>query len=120
MLIESKRRQRPIPIVEPLRNTTLDFARTIGLLYYQQGDHRDLANKKITHFGDFLRQRLYLPPLQLERDYYQLVAQKSEQPLADIEAIFRLIVQVRTQASIEPETLLDLNRRIDNFYRNIG
>ncbi len=116
LLFESKRRQRAIPIIEPLKNTTLDFARTIGMLYYQQGDHRDLAQKKVTHFNDYLRQKLFLSPLQFDREYYQLVAQKAQLPLSDIEAIFRLIVQVRTQVSLLPDTLIELNRRIDAFY----
>lgn len=120
MLFESKRRQRAIPVIEPLRNTTLDFARTVGMLYYQHGDHRDLGNKKIAHFGDYLRNRLFLPPIQFDRDYYTLVAQKAELPLADIEAIFRLIVQVRTQVEINPDTLLDLNQHIDAFYAHVG
>lgn len=120
MLLDSKRRQRPIPIIEPLRNTTLDFARTIGLLYYQNGDHRDLAQKKITHFIDFLRTRLFLPPVQYDRNYYGLIAQKAALPLADIESIFKLIIQVRTQVAIEPATLLELSRRIDAFYVHFG
>jgi hypothetical protein len=116
MLFESKRRQRAIPVIEPLRNTTVEFAQTIGMLYYQNGDHRDLAQKKINHFIDFLRTKLFLPPVQYNAQYYELIAQKSELPLSKIENLFKLIIQVRTQSSIEPATLVDLSQQIDAFY----
>ena len=49
MLFEMKRKQRIIPIVRPLANTTLEFVGTIGNLYYQSGEHKNIAEKKI-HF----------------------------------------------------------------------
>ena len=48
MLTRARRRQRPIPIVTPPRNDTLAFVQTVGDLYYQRGDHADLAQKKKT------------------------------------------------------------------------
>ncbi len=47
IVFESKRRQRVIPIVEPPKNTTLEFVSTIGRLYFQNGNHKDIADKKI-------------------------------------------------------------------------
>jgi len=47
VVIAGKRRQRVIPIITPLKNTSMEFAETIGLLYYNQSNHLNLANKKI-------------------------------------------------------------------------
>jgi hypothetical protein len=46
VVVYARRQQRIIPIIEPFKNLSLEFARTVGTLYYQQKDHRDLAEKK--------------------------------------------------------------------------
>ncbi|MBL0018352.1 MAG: hypothetical protein IPP17_18390 [Bacteroidetes bacterium] len=47
MVFESKRKQRIIPVIEPLNNTTLEFTKTVGILYFAHGDHKDISEKKI-------------------------------------------------------------------------
>jgi hypothetical protein len=59
-LFESKRRQRLIPVFGALRNTSLDFVRTIGRLYYQRRDNHNLALKMAAHFQDHVRTRYNL------------------------------------------------------------
>ncbi|WP_431215597.1 hypothetical protein ACQ86N_13470 [Puia sp. P3] len=49
-LFDSKRRQRMIPLISPLRNTSVDFVRTIGRLYFQRRDNHNLAMKMVAHF----------------------------------------------------------------------
>lgn len=117
MLFEAKRRQRIIPIVTPLRNTTLEFAKTVGMLYFQRGDHRDLAEKKITHFFGYLRQRHLIKQVHFERDFYELLSQKTGIPISNVEALFRNIIAIRTSTDIDPKTLIQLNQQIDDFVR---
>ena len=50
MIFNAKRRQRVVPIINPLPNTTLDFTKTIGNLYYQEGNHQNIVDKKIIYF----------------------------------------------------------------------
>src|SRR5690606_17695773 len=45
-LTEMRRRQRAIPIMQPPDNDTIAFVKTMGLLYYERGDHTNLAQKK--------------------------------------------------------------------------
>lgn len=42
-----KRKQRIIPVIRPLENSSIDFARTVGGLYYEYKDYYDLITKKI-------------------------------------------------------------------------
>lgn len=44
-VFESKRRQKFIPIIPPLHNSSLDFTETVGLLYFNKSDHSNLAEK---------------------------------------------------------------------------
>jgi hypothetical protein len=47
MIFNAKRKQRVVPIIKPLTNTTVDFTKTIGNLYFQEGDHQNIIDKKI-------------------------------------------------------------------------
>lgn len=60
VLLEAKRRQRAIPLVEPKSNESLDFVKTIGRLYYGEGDHKNLAIKMSQHFVEHIRTRYQL------------------------------------------------------------
>ncbi|MGB5931164.1 MAG: DUF4350 domain-containing protein, partial [Cyclobacteriaceae bacterium] len=53
-IFNAKRRQRIIPVIEPPRNTSLEFTETIGRLYYQRGDHANMARKKIDYFLEYV------------------------------------------------------------------
>ncbi len=55
MLFNAKRKQRVVPIIKPLENTTVDFAKTIGNLYYQEGDHTTIIDKKIIYLLEKIR-----------------------------------------------------------------
>ena len=76
-LFDSKRNQRPIPLIEPLRNTSLDFVRTIGRLYFQRRDNHNLATKMVTHFQDQVRTRYNLPVTALDEDFVARLSYKT-------------------------------------------
>ncbi|MEL7004536.1 MAG: DUF4350 domain-containing protein, partial [Bacteroidota bacterium] len=52
ILFEAKRKQRIIPIITPLKNTTLEFIGTVSNLYFQKKDHKSIAEKRINFFLD--------------------------------------------------------------------
>ena len=47
IIFNLRRTQRPIPILPKNLNTSVEFVKTIGNLYYQEGDIRNLIDKKI-------------------------------------------------------------------------
>ena len=55
VIFRGRRDQRVIPIIKPLANTTLEFVETVGNLYFKQSNHKNIADKKITYFLDFIR-----------------------------------------------------------------
>jgi hypothetical protein len=60
VLLEAKRRQRAIPERAPRANESMDFVKTIGRLYYEKGDHRNLGVKMVQHFTEYIRARYQL------------------------------------------------------------
>lgn len=57
VLLNLKRRQRIIPEKAPVTNESLEWVKTIGTMYYEKGDHRNLAVKMAQHFQEHIRTR---------------------------------------------------------------
>ncbi len=115
VFFEAKRRQRIVPIIKPLENSTLEFTETIGRLYFQHSDHKNIAEKKITYFLEHIRHRYYLNTNQIDELFYASLSQKSGFEKGEVETLFRYIHYIQKQGIITEEQLLDLNRRIQNF-----
>jgi len=115
MAFEAKRRQRVIPVVTPPANTTLEFTQTIGRLYFQHRDHKNIAEKKITYFLDYLRSRYYVQTGDLDQELLERLRVKTGLPEAEIKGLFGLITQIRSQSEVSEAQLLQLNQRIEKF-----
>lgn len=119
LLVESKRRQRAIPVLEPPRNTSLDFVKTIGQLYFQQGNHFDLAEKKINHWLAYVRQQFNLSTTDFDEEFRQRLSAKSGSPRPEVDALLSRIEEIRRSGYLLESQLMDINQRIEAFYRQV-
>lgn len=117
MVFEMKRRQRIIPVIAPLRNTTLEFVATIGDLYYQNGDHKNIAEKKINYFLERVRSLYGLGTNVLDREFAEALAKKAGRSFDETIALINLVNTIRGEAFISVETLVDLNKKLESFNR---
>lgn len=116
LLFKSKRTQRIIPIIEPPRNTTLEFVNVIGNLYYNNGNHKDIAEKKITYFLEHLRLHYHVATSEPEEEMRGRVVTKSGAAEELVTRIFNLIESIRRSDSLGEQTLLMLNTYLEDFY----
>ena len=116
VLFEARRRQRVIPILKPLPNTTLLFTRTVASLYQQGNSHGHIAEKKIQLFLEHLHTRLHEPGLDLNDDAArERLAQKTGIPRADVDALVRRINFLLTAPRVSDSDLLALNKALNDF-----
>ena len=115
MLFEMKRRQRIIPVIQPLTNTSLEFVNTIGNLYYQNKEHKSIAEKKILFFLEQVRTRYFISTSKIDNAFIETVSKKAGRSTEEVSQLFRAIDVIRSSASISANQLLDLNRRIEKF-----
>lgn len=113
----SKRKQRIIPVIPETKNTSVAFAETMGRLYLQQHNNRNLADKIIRYFQEQLRQRYYVQWSASQSDLAVLLSRKTSVPLTEVEQLFSCIRQVEMAADVSDELLLRLNSYIENFYK---
>jgi hypothetical protein len=116
IFFNAKRKQRVVPIIKPLANTTVDFTKTIGNLYYQEGDHNNIIDKKIIYFLEKVRNEYLIETYRLDDDFIKKLHLKSGKDLDDIKKIVSLINAYRKNnyLSIEDD-LLQINNAIEKI-----
>jgi hypothetical protein len=116
-LFESKRRQRTIPIVNPLQNSSLDFVRTIGRLYFQRRDNFNLASKMVAHFQDLVRTRYNLPVVALDEELVNKLAYRTGYRREDLSKLVGYMRELPSKAHVPDPELLDFHRQLEAFYK---
>lgn len=115
VLFRAKREQRIIPVVTPLENSSVEFARTVGSLYFQNKDYGNLIAKKIQYFLAHLRQRYFLDTANLNEKTITLLAAKSGKPLEESKKLIDFIVHLKNKKVHSEADLIALNKKITTF-----
>ena len=118
VLFAMKRRQRIIPVVEPLRNSSLDFVQTVSNVYFNQKDNAGIADKKISYFFEFIRHRFFLHTTEMDVQFVETLSRKSGVTKNEIEEIVRLINTIQNH-EVTDARLLSLDQSMDNFYKQV-
>lgn len=117
IIFTAKRKQRIIPIKKPLENTTVDFTKTIGNLYFQEGNHDNIIEKKIIYFLEKIRNEYLLDTNVLDENFEKKLQSKTGHKMEDIHRVIYLINQYRKgyHQSIESD-LIALNTAIEKIF----
>lgn len=118
VIFKGKRTQRIIPVVEPLKNSTVEFTQTIGDLYYQHGDYSNIIHKKITYFLEFIRTSYYLETNEFSERFIQKLAVKSSNTVQDTKSLIDLITFLKSKNNHSEKELIALNKQIEHFTKN--
>jgi hypothetical protein len=116
VLYEMKRRQRIIPVIEPLKNSTVDFAKVVGQVYYEQRNNLNIAQKKIIFFMEHLRTKYYLKTAKLDMEFIERFSQKTGVSYSFAQEMVNHINYVNVQRQINDHELIKLNQLIEQFY----
>lgn len=114
----AKRRQRAIPLIPQPENKSLEFIETIGDLYFQEGNHLDVAKKKIRYFYHNVQLQFMLH--EHESDFWIKLQQKSGAKETTIHKLKEMIQAMDTLKQISPQFLSRLNSYLEDFYAQTG
>ncbi|ESU22433.1 hypothetical protein FEDK69T_24240 [Flavobacterium enshiense DK69] len=115
MIFNAKRRQRIIPIKVPLQNTTVDFTKTIGNLYLQEGNHYVIIDKKIIYFLEKIRTDYLIDTFNLDETFINRLHQKTGKNKSDIEHVVRLIKKHRNNMDSTEKDVIEISKAIDKL-----
>jgi hypothetical protein len=119
IITEVKRKQRIIPKYEKPKNDSLEFVTTIGKLYYEKSDHKNLAEKLTQYFLDHVRNNFKISTAELNSSFVQQLAAKSNRNADDINAIVESIHTINLSGIITQKQLMDYYELLENFYKAI-
>jgi hypothetical protein len=118
VLFQTKRRQRIIPVIERPRNESMDFVETVSRVYFNQGDHRLIARKKLFYLLEHFRSRYSLQTQWLDEAFEARLSQKSGYPKEKVGVLVQAINQVRQEQPMNADELLRFSSLIDEFYKH--
>ncbi|MFI5129740.1 MAG: DUF4350 domain-containing protein [Chitinophagales bacterium] len=116
VLLEMRRKQRIIPVITRPRNDSLDFVKTIGRLYYDKGDHKNLCRKMSAYFLEHVRNRYKLPTSELDDDFIQNLQFKTGMNVSEIQGIVYFIRDMEKAEGISDRQLAYFHKQLESFY----
>ena len=117
ILFTMKRRQRVIEMTKPNENTTVTFTETIGRLYLQKKDNRNIADKMITYLNEYIRNKYFLNTNVVNTEFMSTLSRKSGVSFENVETLYRSIQHAQQSLEINDYQLLALNEQIQGFYK---
>jgi len=118
IFFNAKRKQRIVPIVEPLRNTSADFVKSIGNLYLQEGDFHDMMAKKAQYFLNKVRLDLLIDTQHLDEEFAKKLQLKTGKTMEMINEAISFIKKAQDPyAHVLKEDLGRMNKLLDEILR---
>jgi hypothetical protein len=116
VLFEIKRRQRIIPVIEPLRNSTLDFVNVVGQVYYEKRNNTNIARKKILYLFAHLRDEYQLKTNKLDQEFIEKLTAKLGLESVFATYLVNYINRINTKDRVTDRELIELNKLIEKLY----
>jgi hypothetical protein len=115
MIFEMKRKQRAIPIIKPLQNSTLEFVDVISHVYFNSKNHKYIAEEKIVYFYFDVRKKFSVNTTLMNDEFYNTIHHLSGIDLDAVKKLFSYCENLKQAPSLTEQDLLELNTRITNF-----
>lgn len=116
IIFNAKRRQRVIPVIEPLKNKSVEFVKSIGNLYLQEGDFHDMMMKKGQYFLHRVRIDLLIDTQNLDENFMKKLQSKTGKDIEKIREAVELIQKgSNPYALVMKEDLIRMNRLLDDI-----
>jgi len=118
VFFNAKRKQRIVPVTEPLKNTSVDFIRSIGNLYLQEGDFHEMMAKKAQYFLNKIRMDLMIDTQHLDEQFINKLHLKTGKNIELITEAVELVKKGQDPyASVMKEDLIRMNQLLDQILK---
>jgi len=115
VIFKAKREQRIIPVIKPLENSSVEFARTVGTLYHQNKDYTNLIQKKLNYFLAELRNRYFVDTSALNEKTIHQLAAKSGKSTEEVKKLIEFILYLKNKTQHTEQDTIELTKKITAF-----
>jgi hypothetical protein len=113
-----KRRQRMIPFFQRPQNDSLDFVKTVGRLYYQKKDNRNLCLKMSAYFTEHVYSRFKLHTGNLDQEFVKMLVQKSGCDEKTVQQIVDYVQFIPEAPAIHDQQTVEFYQLLEKFYKS--
>ncbi|WP_312075301.1 hypothetical protein [Chryseobacterium sp.] len=118
IVFNAKRKQRIVPVIDPLKNSSVDFVKSIGNLYLQEGDFHEMMAKKAQYFLHKVRIDLLIDTKNLDDDFAKKLHLKTGKTEDKINEAIALIKKAQDPyASVMKDDLARMNSLLDEILK---
>jgi hypothetical protein len=115
MFFSAKREQRPIPVITPPANSTLEFVDVITNVYYNARNHHNIATEKINYFYFDIRNKFRLNTHVIDDVFFLTLSKLSGVDIKELEDLFNYCERLKKNEALTEYDLIELNKRINLF-----
>lgn len=116
MLFALKRKQRIIPVWEPPKNSGVEWVQTIGDLYFEAQNSKDLVEKMERYFREYIREKYRMYNMHFTESEIERLSAKSGVAKNHINKIGRLFKKGQHANSISTNEIISLRKSLQAFY----
>lgn len=117
ILFGGKRKQRIVPVINPVQNNSIAFTEAVAGLYLTEKNNKNIAEKMISYFNEFIRTRYFLNIHTANTDFITALSKKSGVAFDHVQSLYYAIQQISTADEVSDFELLSLNEQIQQFYK---
>ncbi len=118
IIFRLKRRQAPIPYIKPINNTSIEYAKAVGILYYKNASHKDLAENMMKLFSHFIKNRYSITIKDKNSPEIKILSVQSGIKASAIDEIYQQHFKIKFNPESEASETISLHNALDNFYKN--
>lgn len=116
LIFQSRRKQGAIPVIVPEANRSVDFVKTIASMYYENGNPRNMAQKKLSYFLYDLRKTYHIDTEKLlENKFIKTLHQLTAIPERELIEFFTELEQLKEHKQYSISELKKINSLIETF-----
>lgn len=110
-----KRKQKPIPVIAPLKNRSFEFTQTIAGMFLEKKDHKAIAYKQIQSFLAKIRSVYHLSTEHIDDKFIEELSLKTSRDKDELKTLFKYIEHLNLSNQISSEELKTLDQKITHF-----
>lgn len=117
VLLGLKRNQRQIPRITPHKNDLLEFVKTIGRLYFQKRDNKNICQKMGVYFTEHVYNHYKINTGNMDAEFVTKLSNKSGVSPSLIQSIVDYISFVNTETAVHDQQVTEFYQLLEKFYK---
>lgn len=114
--VGSRRKQRPIKVQNPIKNTSLEYIKAVSDVYLSQGQNEKLIKRQENIFYHFAKTKYFVD--KKDTKFIEKLEHKSKVPANHISKILNHFNNIEKGFEFNDRQLFDINGYLNYFYRN--